>query len=154
MDELVNQPGWVYICMNAQNPNECKIGSTKRPLYNRLTETGNPDYMIVKAYQVPPEETLKLERHLQREVGKVAVQKVHLLTGKKSEWFICSPKVAAQALEHELAKCLGRQDEDGCPDLASITFKPSLDEGNQMKLATRIHDKSHFHHVVKAIVDA
>ena len=151
MNDLVDQPGWLYICMDVKNPGECKLGSSTRPLYDRVTETGNPDYMIVKAYQVPPEESLKLEKHLRREVGKVASRKVHILTGRQSEWFTCTPKEAAQAIEHDLAKCLRLQDEDGVADLSAITFKPVLDDGNKLKLALRVQEQSHFDNIIHAI---
>lgn len=77
MDEVVHQKGWIYICMDIKKPDECKIGMTKRALYKRITETGNPDYMVVKAYKVPPEEAPVLEKLFQRAVGKWYKQKKH-----------------------------------------------------------------------------
>jgi len=135
--------------MDIKFPNECKLGMTTRPLYKRITETGNPDYMIIKAYNVPPEEAKALEKHLQREVGKWYGRKVHFITGKKSEWFLCSPAQAANAIEHDLAKCLCLQDKDGNPDLAEITFKPCLD--NWMLIFERINDKQHFYNLENAV---
>jgi hypothetical protein len=151
MDELYNLKGWIYICMNITNPNECKIGMTRRALFERIVETGNPDYRIVKAYKVPPEEALKLERHLQREVGKWYERKSHFITGKKSEWFLCSPAEAAQAMEHDLAKCLCLQDEDGNPKLDSIIFKPIFGLTADLVIAERIRDEQHYYNLMKAI---
>lgn len=81
--------------MDIKKPDECKIGMTKRALYNRITETGNPDYIVVKEYKVPPEEAPALEKHLQRAIGTWYRRKKHFLTGKNSEWFLCSPAKAA-----------------------------------------------------------
>ncbi|UJJ49835.1 MULTISPECIES: GIY-YIG nuclease family protein [Rhodanobacter] len=154
MSDPVDQRGWLYICMDIKDPGSCKVGCTRRALYKRITETGNPDYMIVKAYKVPPEEAFALERHLQREVSKVARRKPHILSGRRSEWFECSPKVAANALEHDLAKCLGLQDEDGNPMLSHLIFKPHLNWVSQMQLSGRVSSEEHFENVIAAISEA
>lgn len=151
LESLVNQKGWIYICMDLNNPNECKLGMTKRKLYERITETGNPDYMIIKAYNVPPEEALALEKHLQREVNKYYFRKKHFITGKDSEWFLCSPAQAAAALEHDLAKCLCMQDEDGNPNLVSIIFKPYIGPENEFLLATRIRNEECYNNLINAV---
>jgi hypothetical protein len=68
--------------MDIKFPNECKVGMTTRALYKRVTETGNPDYMIVKAYKVPPSEARSLEKHLQKEVEKRFERKRHFISGQ------------------------------------------------------------------------
>lgn len=148
--DLTDQKGWIYICMDLRHPEECKIGMTKRALFKRLIETGNPSYMIVKAYKIPLKEALAIERYLHRKIPYQ--QKIHFLTGRKSEWFDCSPAEASKAIEPELANCLGGfYDEDGNYDLSSIIFKPTLDEGNALLVAERIGSTKSYNNLKSAI---
>ena len=155
---MVNQQGWIYICMDIKVTNECKVGMTRRSLYKRITETGNPDYMIVKAYKVPQNEMpaiKKLEKYLQRELGKVYTRKRHFITGKKSEWFRCSPVEATKIIEDNLARCLGLQDEDGNTVLGEIDiFKPFHCPENELQYAERVYDVQHYYNIINAIKEA
>lgn len=154
MSNLINQAGWIYICMDLRHLNECKIGMTKRSLYKRLSETGNPNYMLVKAYKVPLIEALKIEQYLHRQISYK--RQCHFINGYNSEWFCCSPAEAAKVIEPELAKCLGvYYDEDGNYDLSPITFKPSLDksDGLGLFLSERINSLEEYNNLVNAIAD-
>lgn len=123
---LIEQRGWVYICIDSREPNECKVGMTTRPLAERICETTNPYYLLVKAYKVPADEAYSLEQHLHKELDKHFRRNYHLMSRGKAEWFFCSAEKAIEVIEHPLAKCLRMQSEYGEPNLSSIVYRPPV----------------------------
>lgn len=76
------------------------------------------------------------------------------LTGKNSEWFLCSPASAAAEFEDELSKILGLRDNTGNLNLSSIIFKPRIMSYYQLSLSERIDDSQCYINLMDAIRDS
>jgi hypothetical protein len=104
----INEFGWIYLAVDLYNPEVCKIGLTKRPrLYDRVTETGNPNYVVVRAYRFPFEvDRLWIERYLHNETQKQSSRIKHFMTGRNSEWFSLSVENVLSTVRFYFAHCL------------------------------------------------
>ena len=142
--------GWVYICMDIYKPNKCKVGCTTRRLSKRVTETGNPDYAIVKAYRIIKEEVRAVEKYVHKILGS---PQHHFMKETKSEWFNYSPEQACQIIEYKLGKTLGMQSlEDGSVNLSAISTIPFKEDIKYDAFAFCFEDEMSYKNLVNAVI--
>jgi hypothetical protein len=79
-------PGWVYVKVDVWS-GICKVGYTDGALASRLTETGNPNLIVHRAYWVPggPGEPYRAEQHCHGCLNPMN-RAPHLMTGERSEF--------------------------------------------------------------------
>jgi hypothetical protein len=123
--------GWIYVAYDVRQLDECKIGLTRGPLWNRMTETTNPYYALFVAFRVPSPnhfEIHKMERFLQHKAGIYPIP--HFRSGNDSEWYAAAPESALLTLVEVFPNCFGgtgpvRMDSDGA-DFTECIYLPEL----------------------------
>lgn len=145
----VEKFGWVYICMDLYKPNKCKVGGTRREVFDRVSETENPDYATVKAYKVPTSDVFKIEKYLHKILGGA---QEHFMTGRKAEWFDYSPQQACEQIEYKLGKTLGMQDENGYVNLSSIAVIPFEEDVKNYSFRFSFKDEIAYENLVRAVI--
>ena len=113
--------GAIYIAHDVAKPNLAKIGMTTKSGFHRVSQTENPDYILFIDYKVSDEVVKGYESIIHRELEKIFTRREHKSTGKKSEWFECSPAEAAQVCE----KILGVSDKSKLSTLNNTVKKLS-----------------------------
>jgi hypothetical protein len=123
--------GWIYVAYDVRHLDECKIGLTRGPLWDRMTNTTNPYYALFVAFRVPFSshfEIGKIEAFLQRKAGIDPI--LHFRSGNKSEWFATTPVNALLMLIEVFPNCFDntgpvRMDSDGA-DFTGCIYLPEL----------------------------
>lgn len=104
---FTKQRGWIYICVDPKDISICKIGMTRRGLYERATETTNPHYIVFTAYKVPEDEAHQIEKYVHRDLSRFDIDReAHSLSGRNSEWFSINAVQAIELLNWTLTHCL------------------------------------------------
>lgn len=143
-DALPNHKGWIYVSLDVNKPDRCKVGQTAGPLFDRTgTKTENPGYLRCIGFQVPADEALAIERYLHRKIDAVRIE--HMSSGNRSEWFLEQASVVVGNIQWLLAKCLGGYiDEDGKVDLSEIVWVLPLDFLFRDHLKVSISEKQYY----------
>lgn len=105
--------GWIYVAVNTLDATRCKVGCTRRQLYERTTETTNPFYVVHVAFQVTPNEAPQLEQWIHSQLSRWFVRYRHIVSNRPSEWFLCTPHEAEKVVEECLRLHFECPQDDG-----------------------------------------
>jgi hypothetical protein len=123
--------GWIYVAYDIRHLNECKIGLTRGPLWNRMTDTTNPYYALFVAFRVPASshfEIGNIEKFLKHKAGIYPIP--HIRSGNDSEWYRTAPDAALLTLVEVFPNCFGdtghvRMTSDGA-DFTECIYLPEI----------------------------
>jgi len=126
-----SEQGWIYVAYDVRHLEQCKIGLTRGPLWDRMTDTTNPYYALFVAFRVPASshfEIHKIEAFLQQKAGIYPVS--HFRSGNDSEWYESAPESALLHLIEIFPNCFDdtgpvRMDDCGA-DFTECIYLPEL----------------------------
>lgn len=120
--------GWIYLCYDARDLTQTKIGNTTRPLWSRAWETTtNPYYTIFAAFHIPDVfhgEINSIEEYV---TWKCAGSNIPRPTGNPSEWYRTPPgDVLSQMVGRMCNRLPNVFSEDGDFDYSSYVYLPTI----------------------------
>ncbi|HEE5437938.1 GIY-YIG nuclease family protein [Acinetobacter baumannii] len=140
--ESLNECGWIYICIDLRDPFAFKVGLTKaRNIFDRVSETTNPYYMLVRGYRIPDSYIMNqlcnrrsfresdwyyLERYIHKELEKSHDRVLHCMKGTTSEWFEGDLEYAIGEVNYYFARTVSLLDEDGNHDISNHVYDPII----------------------------
>jgi len=140
--ESLNECGWIYICIDLRDSIAFKVGLTKgNNIFNRISETTNPYYMLVRAYRIPDSyisdlgckqrsfrtsDWYYLERYIHKELEKSHHRVRHCMTGSPSEWFEGDLESAIGEINYYFARTTHLLDEDGSHEISRQIYDPII----------------------------
>lgn len=140
--EGLNECGWIYICIDLRDHFAFKVGLTKsKNIFNRVSETTNPYYMLVRGYRIPDSyitnqvcnrrsfrasDWYYLERYIHKELEKSHDRVLHCMKDTISEWFEGDLECAIGEVNYYFARTVNLLDEDGNHDISNHIYDPII----------------------------
>jgi hypothetical protein len=90
--------GYIYIAKDVTKLDKCKIGLTSGTGRKRVSQTENPDYVLHYEFRVPNDQLSKMEKIIHQHFEDRFKRLNHRSSGRKSEWFNCTPDKAYEII--------------------------------------------------------